>query len=585
MDITRNPVSGFPLSQSIGSLTTTTSFDSHGNLAHSDSATGPVSLFDVQYARDAAGRIIAKTEATPTGTTVWGYVYDTAGRLVQVDRNGASYATYTYDANGNRIARTDGDGTEWAVTDAQDRLVSYDGESFEYNATGEMTSRTVAATSGTTNYTYSASGRLKTVQLQDGTDIEYIHDALGRRVAKQVDGVTEDRFLYGPGVIEPVAQVDADGNVIERYVYGSSTVVPDYIEKGGNKYRVITDQLGSVRLVVDASDGTVAQALDYDEYGRVTRDTSPGFQPFGFAGGILDSDTGLVHLGAREYDPKLGRFTTIDPLGFDGGSFNLHGYALGDPVNFIDPTGMAYQPDLPELLTDPVNAIGGVAGDLFNGSVDFAADPFGAVSAAEREIAEAADELGITDLAEQAQQFWVDVTNDPCAPAWLKSVAWVAGPASSLATRENIGQTVLVLSPVAGARVLRTFAKWMRTRRISQEGGASAGGAGSGSGAGSGVARRSAQEMLYPDGQLIGVPGDGENIRVVTGSADDAERFFEELASEGTHHQTIPYGKVVKMPEGRGFVTFRSESKSGPPTIDINMPEFPGIEKIKFKEG
>ncbi len=155
----------------------------------------------------------------------------------------------------------------------------------------------------------------------------------------------------------------------------------------------------------------------------MTRDTSPGFQPFGFAGGILDSDTGLVHLGAREYDPKLGRFTTSDPIGFDGGSFNLHGYALGDPVNFIDPTGMAYQPDLPELLTDPVNAVGGVAGDLFNSSVDFAADPFGAVSAAEREIAEAADELGITDLAEQAQQFWVDVTNDPCAPAWLKSGA------------------------------------------------------------------------------------------------------------------------------------------------------------------
>jgi uncharacterized protein RhaS with RHS repeats len=70
----------------------------------------------------------------------------------------------------------------------------------------------------------------------------------------------------------------------------------------GTVYRFITDHLGSVRLVVNAADGTVAQRIDYDAFGRVLADTNPGFQPFGFAGGLYDAGTGLVRFGARDYD-------------------------------------------------------------------------------------------------------------------------------------------------------------------------------------------------------------------------------------------------------------------------------------------
>ncbi len=56
----------------------------------------------------------------------------------------------------------------------------------------------------------------------------------------------------------------------------------------------MSDHLGSVRLVVDATTGAIAQRMDYDEFGNVTQDTSPGFQPFGFAGGLYDADAGLV---------------------------------------------------------------------------------------------------------------------------------------------------------------------------------------------------------------------------------------------------------------------------------------------------
>ena len=81
-----------------------------------------------------------------------------------------------------------------------------------------------------------------------------------------------------------------------------------------------------------------AQALEYDDFGNVTRDTAPGFQPFGFAGGLYDVDTGLVRFGARDYDPTIGRWTSKDPIGF-GGGLNMYAYCDNDPINNVDPDG------------------------------------------------------------------------------------------------------------------------------------------------------------------------------------------------------------------------------------------------------
>jgi RHS repeat-associated protein len=105
--------------------------------------------------------------------------------------------------------------------------------------------------------------------------------------------------------------------------------------------RIISDHLGSVRLVVKASDGSVAQRMDYDAWGNVLSDSSPGFQPFGFAGGLYDLDTKLVHFGRRDYDPSVGRWTAKDPSLFEGGDANLYVYAFNDPVNFLDSEGEA----------------------------------------------------------------------------------------------------------------------------------------------------------------------------------------------------------------------------------------------------
>ena len=73
-------------------------------------------------------------------------------------------------------------------------------------------------------------------------------------------------------------------------------------------YRLIRDVQGSVRLVVDAATGDIAQRIDYDAFGNVLTDTAPGFQPFGFQSGLYDPDTALVQFGARWYDPATGRW-------------------------------------------------------------------------------------------------------------------------------------------------------------------------------------------------------------------------------------------------------------------------------------
>jgi RHS repeat-associated protein len=91
-------------------------------------------------------------------------------------------------------------------------------------------------------------------------------------------------------------------------------------------------QLGSPRLVVNVADGSVAEQLHYDEFGNVLADGNPGFQPFGFAGGLYDRDTKLVRFGARDYDAATGRWWAKDPIGFAGKDTNLYGYVLGDPI-------------------------------------------------------------------------------------------------------------------------------------------------------------------------------------------------------------------------------------------------------------
>jgi RHS repeat-associated protein len=176
--------------------------------------------------------------------------------------------------------------------------------------------------------------------LSDGTLVEYIIDGMNRRVGKKVNGHLVQGFLY-QSQISPIAELDGAGQVLSRFVYATQDNVPDYMVKGGTTYRIVTDQVGSVRIVFDIASGAILQRMDYDDFGRVTLNTNPGFQPFGFAGGLYDERSGFVRFGARDYDPEIGRWTATDPAGFSGGDANVYAYVSNNPINENDPTGLA----------------------------------------------------------------------------------------------------------------------------------------------------------------------------------------------------------------------------------------------------
>ncbi|MBP8116774.1 MAG: RHS repeat-associated core domain-containing protein [Nitrospira sp.] len=180
---------------------------------------------------------------------------------------------------------------------------------------------------------------MKTVSLPGGTTIEYVVDGQNRRIGKKVNGTLTTGWLY-QNQLNPVAELDGTGAIISRFVYGTKANVPDYLIKDGVTYRIVSDHLGSPRLVINTTDGMVAQRIAYDAFGNIASDTNPGFQPFGFAGGLYDQHTGLVRFGARDYDVQVGRWTAKDPIRFQARELGLYIYGGNDPINFIDPSGL-----------------------------------------------------------------------------------------------------------------------------------------------------------------------------------------------------------------------------------------------------
>jgi len=99
-----------------------------------------------------------------------------------------------------------------------------------------------------------------------------------------------DGFLY-QDQLNPIAELGGSGAVISRFIYASKANVPDYMIKGGSTYRIISDHLGSPRLVVNAANGTIAQRIDYDVWGNITSPTTatPGFSRLALLGVFMIS--------------------------------------------------------------------------------------------------------------------------------------------------------------------------------------------------------------------------------------------------------------------------------------------------------
>lgn len=307
-------------------------------------SSGETPVFTEQVVRDKLGRITQRTTTIGIGSpSVSAYSYDDAGRLVEVKTNGLTTETYGYNNTGGLTSRGNGVLSNWIATDGYGRPTSAaDGTTATWSTDGELTSLSAPGQTAST-LTYDGFGRIKTISPQGGATGTYEYDGMGRRVALRVGGQIQRRYLYGGGQF-PRARLDADGDVLERYVYGAQSHVPELIvRRDGQRLRLITDLTGSVRVVLDADTGAVVQQLAYDAYGRTTLDTNPGTQPFGFKGALADptaQGAGLVWMGSRAYLPSLARFSTAEPEGVSV-AWNQHDALGSEPVNLADVTGFA----------------------------------------------------------------------------------------------------------------------------------------------------------------------------------------------------------------------------------------------------
>jgi RHS repeat-associated protein len=345
MRLTYHPTTGLLTQTVIGNLTETFTYNDKGELAtHVASYSGsPVysgTFHSAAAPRDNLGRITQKAETVNGVTRTDDYQYDTRGRLLHVARNGDLVSVYDYDDNGNRLSLTNPSASSVTLGsyDDQDRVTNYGSFEYTFNENGDLTSKYNTATDEETTYEYDARGALLSVVLPNSTVIEYVVDGQGRRVGKKVDGVMVQGFIYKDD-LRIAAELDGSENIVAQFVYVDAiSHSPDYMLKGGQVFRFVKDQLGSPRVVINATTGAAAQTLEFDEFGKLLSDSAAGFQPFGFAGGLYDRDTTLIRYGVRDYDAQAGRWLSKDPIRFDGG-INLFLYANSDPITFVDLTG------------------------------------------------------------------------------------------------------------------------------------------------------------------------------------------------------------------------------------------------------
>ncbi len=331
LSLTHDPASGFITGTSLSSVTDQRVFDGRALLTNYVVTQAGTSAWSMSLSFDLLNRLTNKVETIGGQTQTYDYVYDLADRLQQAWLNGALNVTYTYDTNGNRLSRN----SETATYDAQDRVQTYNGTNFTWSPNGTLLSAT--GNGQTTTYTYDVGGHLMAASLPGGMQLSYLIDPSGHRIGKKINGALEKGWLWAGNFL--VAEVDSNSQVTAQFVYGSRANAPDYMIAGSTTYRILTDERGSVRLVLNLATGATAQHLNYDEFGRITSDSNPGFQPFGFAGGHYDPDTGLVRFGVRDFDSTTGQWTARDPSRFLGGQSSLYCYLGNDPLNQIDPLG------------------------------------------------------------------------------------------------------------------------------------------------------------------------------------------------------------------------------------------------------
>ena len=168
---------------------------------------------------------------------------------------------------------------------------------------------------------------------------QYRYNALGQRVSKTVEGITT-YFVYGQSG-ELLAEMDQHGKPIREHIYlnGKPLAQNHYSGETATTYYLHNDHLGRPVMATD-SQGNEVWSVATTPFGQIAHQTGTVKQPLQFPGQYKDDETGLSYNYYRDYDPATGRYVQSDLIGLAGG-MNTYGYVGGNPVNYIDPMGLA----------------------------------------------------------------------------------------------------------------------------------------------------------------------------------------------------------------------------------------------------
>src|SRR5262249_19760657 len=308
---------------------------------------------------DPVGRERGRTETkngdtANAATTTW--AYDAFGRLSSANQTRGtttvSNQQFTYDPLGNLLTLVNVGGTtttmSYSTTD-RDRIcrIAYTADSqtacnVTYDEVGAILSQPTAT--GSRQYTYLADGSVKTITDDHGSSAHFRYDAFGQvqelDLTTSVSSDTRTDRHYG----DLFTWHDEGGAILSRAIPGPDGLVATRHGSGGPSVFTFGESRGN-RFSTDEG-GAFVQDVDYQPFGKAT---STGAQPHShlysneqWNGGDGLAAFGISQLGARLYDPAIGRFISRDPLLIPrtAATTNPYAFADNDPVNRADPSGL-----------------------------------------------------------------------------------------------------------------------------------------------------------------------------------------------------------------------------------------------------